>query len=340
MKARPIKISLLIIISLLSLTALGSANSGLLDRIGSYLCMDKSIQLSLCAQYKEEDTAAQAVSASNTDSDASNEKPKTAWQAIMPEPVHTGLRIYFLDVGQGDATLIQTPAGETILIDAGNNDKGDEVVAYLTHLGVEQIDVMIATHPDADHIGGLDTVLEAFEVKSVYAPKVSHTTNTYQDFLTAVQAEKLKIKSAKAGIELKLKDVTATFVAPVGEYNNNLNAWSAVLRLTYGDTSFLLAGDAEGASEKDMLASGLTLTADLLKVGHHGASTSSSQTFLNKVNPTYAVISAAYDNSYGHPTPDVLDRLRDIGATTYRTDLQNTITAVSDGKQIIFTQAK
>ncbi len=292
------------------------------------------METGLCESYiSKEASSSPAVSTAKPD------KSAEPWRPTMPKPVDSGLRVYFLDVGQGDSTLIQTPAGENILIDAGNNDKGDEVVDYLNHLGVETIDIMIATHPDADHIGGLDTVLEAFKVKAVYAPKVSHTTNTYKDFLTAVKNEKLQIKTAKAGVELKLQDVNAVFVAPVGEYND-LNEWSAVLRLTYKDTVFLFTGDAEGKSEKDMLASRANLAADVLKVGHHGASTSSSKAFLDQVSPAYAVISAAYGNSYGHPTQETLDRLDDIDAAVYRTDLQGTITAVSDGKKIEFRQAK
>ncbi len=334
MKARQMKLSLLVIIALIGLTGIGRYNADLLDAIGRTLCSDNALDISLCDNYTSKE-------ASSTPADQADSPPQATkpWEPSWPERVDSGLRVYFLDVGQGDATLIQTPAGENILIDAGNNDKGDEVVAYLEHLGVKQIDVMIATHPDADHIGGLDTVLEALEVKAVYAPKVSHTTNTYRDFLTAVKNEKLQIKTAKAGVALKLEDVKAHFVAPVGEYND-LNEWSAVLRLVYKDTVFLFTGDAETGSERDMLASGAALDADVLKVGHHGASKSSSAPFLVEVKPTYAVISSAYGNSYGHPTQETLDRLSQVGATIYRTDLQGTITAVSDGKRIEFRQAK
>ncbi|WP_374019580.1 ComEC/Rec2 family competence protein [Paenibacillus thiaminolyticus] len=257
-------------------------------------------------------------------------------ETVQPQqPVGT-LEVFYLDVGQGDSTLIKTPKGQHILIDGGDNHKGKDVVEYLESLGITQLDVVIATHPDADHIGGLDTVIDAIPVKSVYAPKVSHTTKTYRDFLMAVKNRGLKIKTAKAGLDIPLEGVTAEFVAPVAEYGKDLNAWSAVLRLTYGNTSFLFTGDAEARSEADMLKQPETLHADVLKVGHHGSDTSTSQEFLDAVQPAYAVISAGMDNKYGHPKKVVMNRLKKAGVEIYRTDKQGTITAISDGKNIRF----
>lgn len=243
------------------------------------------------------------------------------------------LQAYFLDIGQGDATYIHTPQGDDILIDAGKNGKGDDVVAYLRQLGVKDIEVMIATHPDADHIGGLDEVLEAMPVKAVYAPKVAHTTGTYKDFLLAVKNAKLTIKTAKAGVKLDLPGVAAEFAAPVKEYGDDLNDWSAVLRISYGKTAFLFTGDAEAKSEKDMIDSKAELSADVLKVGHHGANTSTSDAFLKKVQPKFAVISVG-KNSYGHPTAETLAKLAKQKAKIYRTDKNGTVTAVSNGKTV------
>lgn len=261
----------------------------------------------------------------------------TAASQPVPEKHAPGsLQVFFLDVGQGDSTLIRTPKGQHVLIDGGDNHKGDDVVAYLKQLGVKSLDAIITTHPDADHIGGLDTVIDAIPTKSVYAPRVSHTTNTYKDFLLAVKNRGLKIKTAKAGLSLPLDGVTAEFVAPVADYGKDLNAWSAVLKVKYKDTSFLFTGDAEERSEVDMLKQPEKLRSDVLKVGHHGSDTSTSQEFLNAVNPTYAVISAGKDNKYGHPKSAIINRLKKSKVTVYRTDTQGTITAVSDGTKIKF----
>ncbi|WP_232695505.1 ComEC/Rec2 family competence protein [Brevibacillus daliensis] len=246
------------------------------------------------------------------------------------------LEVHFIDVGQGDSTYIKTPAGDDIVIDAGTASSGKVVVDYLKGQQVDDIEVLIATHPDADHIGGLAEVLAAYDVEAVYAPKVSHTTDTYKNFLLAVKAEGVTIKAVKAGMKLPLQDVTAQFLGPVGDYGKDLNAWSAVLHVTHGETSFIFTADAEGKAEGDMVSSGQSLKADVYKVGHHGSDTSSSASFLKAVNPTYAVISAGEGNRYGHPTPSTLDKLKKAGIKTYRTDQQGNVIATSNGKTIVF----
>ncbi|QXJ39609.1 ComEC family competence protein [Parageobacillus caldoxylosilyticus] len=241
--------------------------------------------------------------------------------------------VHFINVGQGDSIYIKAPNGEDILIDGGNKD-GSDVVAYLKKQKVKDIEFMIATHPDADHIGGLDEVLKAFPVKSVYAPKVSHTSQAYKDFLTAVKNKKLMIKTAKADVTLSIKGVTAKFVGPVKTYStSDTNDWSAVLKITYGKNSFLFTGDAEAKAEADMIKAKKDLRADVLKVGHHGAKTSTSTAFLNAVKPKYAVISVG-KNSYGHPTKEVLNRLKAAKVTVYRTDQKGTIVFTSNGSKL------
>jgi competence protein ComEC len=257
----------------------------------------------------------------------------------VSRPAIGKLSVYFLNVGQGDATYIKTAAGDDILIDAGKNEAGGAVVDYLKQLGVDDLEVLISTHPDADHSGGLDDVLHKFKVESVYAPKVSHSTNTFRDFLLAVKAEKLTIKEAKAGVVLPLKGITAKFVGPVKAYGTDLNDWSAVLHLTYGKEKFLFTGDAETKSETDMIRTKQSVKADVLKVGHHGSKSSTSIAFLKAVAPKYAVISVG-KNSYGHPTKQTLDRLKSAKVTTYRTDLNGTVAAFSDGKSITFKKVK
>jgi len=260
-------------------------------------------------------------------------------QAPKQQPTGT-LQVYYLDVGQGDSTLIRTPYGQNVLIDGGTNGQGENVVKYLKHYGVKELEAVIATHPDADHIGGLDTVIDAIPVKSVYAPRVSHTTKTYKDFLMAVKNRGLKIKAAKAGLELPLDGVTAEFLAPVGDYGKDLNAWSAVLKVTYKNTSYLFSGDAERKSESDMVKSGANLKADVYKVGHHGSDTSTSAEFLKAINPTYAVISAGKDNKYGHPKDVIMKRLKKSNIKVFSTDQQGTIISISDGKTIKFEASK
>lgn len=250
------------------------------------------------------------------------------------------MKVHFINVGQGDATYIKMPNGEDVLIDGGRQGQGDEIVAYLKKQKVDDIEIMIATHPDADHLGGLDEVLKAYKVESVYAPKVAHTTQAYKDFLQAVKNEKLTIKTTKAGVNLTIKGVTAKFVGPVKEYaKSDLNNWSAVLHVTYNKNKFLFTGDAEKASETDMVKAKQTLQADVIKVGHHGAKTSSNADFLKVVKPTYAVISVG-KNSYGHPTKEVLDRFKSQKTTVYRTDKNGNVVISSDGSKITVSLQK
>lgn len=245
--------------------------------------------------------------------------------------------VHFIDVGQGDATYIETPTGDDILIDAGNKGKGDAVVAYLKKLKVDDIEILISTHPDADHVGGLDEVINAFKVENVYAPKVSHTTQAYKDFLLAVKNEKLTIKTAKVGVALPLADksIKAKFIAPVKDYNkSDLNNWSAVLHVNYNKQNFLFMADAETLAEKDMLAMKQIGKVDVLKVGHHGAKESTTAEFLKIAKPTYSFISVGANNQYKHPTLETLNRLKAIKTTVYRTDQKGSITVTSDGTKI------
>ncbi|VEF46632.1 beta-lactamase domain-containing protein [Bacillus freudenreichii] len=252
------------------------------------------------------------------------------------------LDVHFINIGQGDAIYIKTPNGENIIIDAGNRAKGHDVVKYLKSQKVQTIDYLIATHPDADHIGGLDEVINSFKVKNVYAPKVSHTTKAYKDFLQAVKKKKLTIKTAKAGVKLPLKhkSVTAKFIGPVKSYSkSDLNNWSAVLHLKYNQNTFLFTGDAEQKAENDMIAKKYISKVDVLKVSHHGASNATTQSFLNKAKPKYAVISVG-KNNYKHPTTATLNRLKAAKAKVYRTDKDGTIKASSNGKTIKFSTSK
>lgn len=281
-----------------------------------------------------------AATAKPTTKPTTKPTPTPAPALLMPKKQNVGtLQVYFFDVGQGDSTLIRTPNNQYVLIDGGNNDQGKNVVKYLNSLGVKTLDAMVATHPDADHIGGLDVVLKALDVKSIYAPKVSHTTDTFKDFLTAVKKEGRSIKAVTKGVTIPLSGVEAKFLAPINDYGDDLNNWSAVLKVTYKNNSFLFTGDAELKSENDMLADGMNLKADVLKIGHHGSSSSTSKAFLAAVKPQYAVISVG-KNNYGHPDSDILGRLKNENVSVLRTDQKGSITAISDGNKITFATTK
>lgn len=261
----------------------------------------------------------------------------TSASANTAAPISTvtgTLKIHFIDVGQADSILIQTPSGKAVLVDGGNNDDGSRVVDYIKAQGVKELAAVVATHPHEDHIGGLDTVIKSFPVAAVYMPNATSTTRTFEDFINAVKASGAKKVQAKAGVKLDIPDIAAEFLAPNGSSYEDLNNYSAVLKLTFGNTSFLLAGDAEDVSEAEMLNAGYNLKADLLKVGHHGSESSTTSAFLKAVSPKYAVISVGKDNSYGHPAQQTLDRLASAGVQIYRTDEAGTIIASSNGNTI------
>lgn len=244
------------------------------------------------------------------------------------------LEVHFIDVGQADSILIKTPTGESMLIDAGNNADSDLVYSYLKAQNIEKLNVVIGTHPHEDHIGSLDTVINNFDVEKVYMPKVSHTTKTFEDVLLAIKNKGLKITTPIPGDTFNLGQAKCTILAPNSSTYEELNNYSVVLKLEYGNTSFLFTGDAEDISEKEILNKGYDVKADLLKVGHHGSSTSTTESFLKAVSPKYAVISVGKDNKYGHPDNVVLERLVNANIQVYRTDEVGTIIATSDGKNI------
>lgn len=258
--------------------------------------------------------------------------------ALLSSAGGNSLRVHFIDVGQADAILIEGPEGENIVIDAGNNDDSEMVVNYIKKQGIGKLKAVIGTHPHEDHIGGLDAVIESFEIDRIYLPKAVHTTESFRDVLKAVSDKGMKVTTAAMGVSIPLKEMTAEFLGPAGREYDNLNNYSAVLRLTYGGVGFLFQGDAEEESEKDILESSMIgkLKADVLKLGHHGSSTSTTPEYLEEVKPEYAVISAGKGNDYGHPHKETIELLQKMDIAIYRTDEQGTIIAESDGKNIKF----
>ena len=243
------------------------------------------------------------------------------------------IEVHFIDVGQGDSILIEAEDSK-MLIDAGENNKGSTVVEYLKSKNITNLDYVIGTHPHSDHIGGLDMVLKTFSVDTMIMPDVVHTTRTFEDLLATLEKTNLKLTKAVAGDQYNLGPATFTILAPSSSSYEDLNNYSIVIKLTYGDTSFLLTGDAGVLSEKEMLTRGIDLSADVLKLGHHGSAYSSSANFLDAVNPTYAVVSVGKDNDYGHPHVETLQAMYDRNIKLYRTDTQGTIVFTSDGKNI------
>ena len=250
----------------------------------------------------------------------------------------SGLEIHYLDVGQGDATLILCD-GHAMLIDAGDNDQGTAVQSYLESQGVTTLDYVIGTHPDADHIGGLDVVLYKFDCKTVIMPDFEKDTRTYDDVVQTMKQKRYKNTLPEVGTVYELGSAVFTIVAPNGEYGDNANDYSVGILLQHGENRFLFTGDAEEASEADMLENGIDLKADVFKAAHHGSRTANTEEFLQRVGPDYAVISCGEDNSYGHPHGEVMNRLRAMGTSVFRTDEQGTIVAYSDGTQITFNMS-
>lgn len=239
------------------------------------------------------------------------------------------LAVHFIDVGQGDSEFVEFPNGKTMLIDAGEQDAGEDVVAYLNKLNVSVIDYVVATHPHSDHIGGLPAVFDAFDIKAVYMPNAVSDSYSFELLLDKIEAEGCETIEAKQGVSIFAdENLNARFLAPVSAEYDDLNNYSAVLKITYIENSFLFMGDAETLSEKEITD---VVSADVIKVGHHGSKTSSSKSFINRVMPRYAVFEVGADNSYGHPNAEVIDRYERIGAEILRTDEIGTIVLESDG---------
>ncbi len=247
------------------------------------------------------------------------------------------LTVHYLDVGQGDCILAECD-GEYMLIDAGDNDQGTKIQNYLSKQGVRKLKYAVGTHPDADHIGGLDVILYKFDCGTVMMPDMSKDTATYRDVVDTMKQKGYKNTVPEPGDSFKLGGAVCTVLGPSESYedaNNN----SIVLLVEHGENRFLFMGDAEEEEESDILKSGADVEADVLKVGHHGSRSSSSKKFLEAVSPDYAVISCGEDNSYGHPHAETLNNLRAMGAKVFRSDEQGTIVAVSDGSKITWNSA-
>lgn len=244
----------------------------------------------------------------------------------------SGLEVHFIDVGQGDATLIKAD-GHAMLIDAGENDKGTAVQLYLQKQGVEQLDYLVLTHTDSDHIGGADVIVTKFDIGQIFMSDFKKDNKTYRELMDSMKYRHMTFITPEVGAEYELGSAIFTVIAPNDTYEDANNS-SMSLILDYGDTSFLFSGDCEEEAEQDMLANGLNLDVDVYQVGHHGSKSSSTEEFLDAMSPEYAVISCEEGNSYGHPHAKTLNNLRARGIRVFRTDEQGSIVACSDGKTI------
>ena len=251
---------------------------------------------------------------------------KTTNETIMEEK----LSVYFIDVGQADSILVINK-DEAMLIDAGNNEDGQDVTNFIKEKGITKLNYVIGTHPHEDHIGGLDDVINSdIEIENVFMPKIQTNTKTFEDVLDAVENKNLSITAPNKGDNFKIGESNCQVMTDSILDKNNLNLSSIVIRLEYGNNSFLFMGDSEEENEKTMIWP----KTDVLKVGHHGSNTSTSESFLNQVRPDYAVIMVGKSNNYGLPKEKIIERLKNVNAQIYRTDGMGTIKITSDGNNI------
>lgn len=266
------------------------------------------------------------------------------WKSLFDSESNSAeadLEVHFIDVGQGDCSLILSE-DKAILIDTGEKENGELICNYLSEHNVSNIDCFLLTHPHSDHMGAASYIIDNMEVKQIIIPKVSDdmvpTTKFYENFLKSVQAKDLKITAAKPGLKIDAGDGELEIISPVKDYKD-LNNYSASAILTHGSYKFLFTGDIEKKAEKDILKEGYLEDIDILKVAHHGSSTSSSRDFLDTVLPDYAVIMCD-GHSYGHPHEETIERLTEYTDQIYRTDMDGTVVMKSSESGITITTEK
>lgn len=246
------------------------------------------------------------------------------------------LSVYFLDVGQADSILIESN-DEYMIIDGGNNNDGELLVQYFKSLGIDKFKYLVGTHPHEDHIGGLDDIIDSFNIGTIYLPDAITTTATFEDLLDSMEKKNLTYDVPEINSTFTLGDATLKVIY-TGTDTSDLNNTSIVLKLVYGNNSFLFTGDATSETEEKIINQDIAV--DVLKVGHHGSKYSTTNNFLDKVNPKYAIISVGENNIYNHPASSTIDKLKKRNISIYRTDIDGTILAQSDGDNISFSKLK
>ena len=247
------------------------------------------------------------------------------------------LQVYTIDCGQGDAIFVVFPSGETMLVDGSTQSAAKSLTDFLDAFGISEIDYVVATHPHEDHIGGLDDCLQKYKFGQIFMPAIEHTTASFERLLDCIEQQNLTIDVPVAGeylIGSSGEAFSVQCLAPNSEEYEEMNNYSIVLRIVYGERAILLTGDAEALSEAEMLAAGYELSADVLKLGHHGSSTSSCEAFMRAVSPSLAAISCGADNSYGHPHRETIEKLEYFDIKYHRTDLVGDIVYICDGSNI------
>lgn len=247
----------------------------------------------------------------------------------------SSLRIHYIDVGQGDSILIQVN-NKNMLIDSGPAVSEDKILSYLKNLNIRKFDYVITTHPHEDHIGNMTAIINKYSIDKFLAPKVTTNTATFKKMMLALKNKNMKIQTIKSGIgSIDLgENINVDVFSPNKDIYEELNNYSPMIKITYGTRSFLFVGDAEKEVEQEVLNKNYDIKSDVLKVGHHGSSSSTSKEFLKKVNPSIAVISVGVNNSYNHPNKNVVKLLKDSDITVYRTDTDGTVVLDCDGKNI------
>jgi competence protein ComEC len=253
-------------------------------------------------------------------------------------PSDSNFQVHYIDVGQADAALVICD-GETMLIDGGNRADSDLMYSYLEQHSITHLNYVIGTHGHEDHIGGISGALQYASVDTVFCSVNDYDSRAFENFVNAAHERDASVEVPEAGYTFNLGSAVCQIVGPVREFEDP-NDTSIVLRVVYGETTFLFTGDAETPAETSILEAGYTIDCDVLKVGHHGASTSTGYRWLREASPKCAVISVGADNDYGHPTEATLSKLRDADVTTYRTDMHGTIVCLSDGRDVTFLTSR
>ena len=242
--------------------------------------------------------------------------------------------IHVIDVGQADSILITTPSNKNMLIDGGDEDSAKIIKSYLKNKKVKNLDVVIATHPDSDHIGSLDYIIDNFDVEKIYMPNQTTDSECYINLIDSCNKKNLKVNYLSKDDSFNLDDSTNIYVLSPSYITDNNNSNSIVLNISYKNNNFLFTGDCEESNEMDMINSYNLEDIYFLKVAHHGSYTASSLAFLEETTPDIAVISCGYKNSYGHPHKSTLDNLESVDAKIFRTDQNGSMQFYSDGEKI------